>query len=45
MTAMLETDEIIDIDLEIDIDDMPTDAGSRPMIRSISLVLSSTISM
>ena len=30
MTAMLETNEMLDIDLEIDIDAMPTDSDSAP---------------
>lgn len=34
MTAMLETNEMLDIDLEIDIDAMPTDSDSAPEIRS-----------
>ena len=36
MTAMLETNEMLDIDLEIDIDAMPTDSDSAPEIRSWS---------
>jgi len=34
MTAMLETNEMLDIDLEIDIDAMPTDSDSAPEIWS-----------
>jgi len=36
MTAMLETNEMLDIDLEIDIDAMPTDSDSAPQITSWS---------
>ncbi|MEV7652236.1 gallidermin/nisin family lantibiotic [Kocuria marina] len=37
MTATLEAEKVMDIDLEIDIDAMPTDADAQPMITSISL--------
>lgn len=36
-TATLEAEKVMDIDLEIDIDAMPTDADAQPMITSISL--------